>query len=208
MKQLWQKWKQHLEEDCVDEVEELIWDCIKAGFLSDEEIAEECEMYIEEEYFEEEDEIEQKEWEQIVGEFRKEWEMNISEFINSQHNYQNLETAFLEMETRGIVTAHYAGFTDDDGFDEVNEEATERHENGETLIGCCFYTRQDLEHTFHDHPQKLYLCFGNYFDRLTIEEVGTMIIEELEKVSFTTEWNGSGDKKIAITNLYWDKVYR
>uniref|UniRef100_UPI004056FABF DUF6891 domain-containing protein n=1 Tax=Agathobacter sp. TaxID=2021311 RepID=UPI004056FABF len=225
-KQLWKKWKKRLDEDCADEVEELILDYVKAGFLSDEEIAEECEMYIEEEYPEDAEEIETDILEQIIGAFRKEWEgklnaevsfgqtesslesaNDVSSNIKPQQNYQKLAAAFLGMEARGVVTAHYAGFADYDGFDKVNEEAAKRHENGETVIGCCFYTQQDLEHVFNGHPTKLYFCFGSYFDHPTIEEVGKVIVEELEKVGFTTEWNGSGDEKIAITNLHWDKTY-
>ena len=43
-------WKNKLDECCADEVEELIINSIKAGFLSNEEIEEECKFYIEEDY--------------------------------------------------------------------------------------------------------------------------------------------------------------
>lgn len=44
------EWKSKIDECCADELEEMIIDYIKAGFLSNDEILERCEEYIEDYY--------------------------------------------------------------------------------------------------------------------------------------------------------------
>lgn len=68
---------------------------------------------------------------------------------------------------RGIVTLHYAGYTQSDGFEDCNELAAKLHEKGEKVIDCCFYTEQDLGHILHEESNLLYLSFGNYFEKPT-----------------------------------------
>lgn len=53
----------------------------------------------------------------------------------------------------------------------------------------------------------LYLSFGNCFDKPTAEEVGQMIVEELETTGFRVQWDGTSEKKIAIEDFKWDKYY-
>lgn len=194
-------WKDKLDECCADEVEEMIINSIKAGFLSNKEIEEECELYIEEEYPDDMENIADIDFYNIITTLRDEFQNT-----GTQENFLKLDLAFNNMEQRGIVTEHCAGYTLSDGIDDCNEEATERMGEGETIIGYCFYTMQDLEHLFDDSTT-LYFCFGNYSDKVSATEIGQIIVNELEKVGFSTKWEGSADKRVAILDMVWDKQY-
>ena len=107
----------------------------------------------------------------------------------------------------GIVALHYAGYTQSDGFEDCNEEAMWLHEKGEKVVGCCFYTEQDLEHILHEDTTLLYISFGNYFEKPTAEEVGQIIVDELKANGFCIQWDKTAETKIAIKNFKWDKYY-
>ena len=195
-------WKELLEENCVEELKELIQDDIQAGFLSNEEIQEDCIFYLEYNYPDDVEKVSKEDFFEIVLEYRSRFQN-----VGTQENYKKLDLAFDNMEKRGIVTEHFAGFTMEDGYDIVNEEIEERYKNGEKIIGCCFYITQDLMHVIHEDTTSFMFTFGNCFDKPTAEDVGKVIVEEFEKVGFVVEWNGSADKKIAILDFKWDKRY-
>ena len=196
------EWKHKLDECCANELEEMIIDYIKAGFLSDEEIIEDCEEYIEEEYPDDSENISTEDFCEIMKALRSEYQNT-----GNQENFLRLDSAFKKLEEQGIVSLHCAGYTQSDGFDDCNEIAAERHGNGEKIIGCCFYTMQDLERILHEERALLYFSYGNYFDKPTAVEVGQKIAEELGAAGFSVQWDGSADSKIAIKDMKWDKYY-
>lgn len=118
-----------------------------------------------------------------------------------------MASAFQKLNEQGIVALHCAGYVQSDGFDDCNEIAADMDEGGETVIGCCFYTLQDLEHVLKEDTTKLCISFGNYFDKPTAVEIGKMIVRELEAAGFVTEWKQSADEKIAVRDMVWDKVF-
>lgn len=192
----------NIDEMLAEELEERIIDNIKAGFLSNDEILKECEEYIEEAYPEESTNISSDELLEAIV-----WYRNKFQNTGDQENFLKLDLAFKNLDKQGIVSLHCAGYVQADGFDDCNEIAAERHKNGEKVIGCCFYTMQDLEHILHEESTLLYFSFGNYFDKPTAEEIGQIIVKEFEAVGFSTQWTQSADTKIAIKDLTWDKQY-
>lgn len=196
------EWKNKIDECCANELEEMIIDEIKAGFSSDDDISEECEEYIEENYPEDSENITSEELAEIIEEYRSEYENT-----GDQENFLKLDSVFRKLDEQGIVSLHCSGYVQQDGFDDCNEIASERHENGEKVIGCCFYTMQDLEPVLHEESSRLYLSFGNYFKNPTAVEVGEMIVKELEAAGFSVEWKKSADVKIALEGIVWDKQY-
>ena len=190
------EWKDRIDEMCAYELEEQIIYSIKIGFLSNEEIQEECEEYIEN--YDDVGKISSEEFLEIVMKFRKEFQ-NVGE----QENFLKLDLAFKNMEKQGIVALHEDCAC---GFEDCTEIAAKRYENGEKVIGCCFYTSQDVERIL-DGNRLFYFSFGNCFEEPTTEEVGQIIVEELEKVGFVVQWNQSADTKIAIVDFVWDKKY-
>lgn len=197
------EWKNKIaDECCADELEEMIIDNIKAGFLSNDEILEDCMEYIEEDYPDECDNITEDDFLEIIEMLRKEFQNT-----GNQENFLKLDLAFTSLMNQGIVALHYAGYTQSDGFEECNEVATELHEKGEKVVGCCFYTEQDLGHILHGDSTLLYFSFGNYFETPIAEEVGQIIVDELKTAGFCVQWDGTAETKIGIKNFKWDKYY-
>lgn len=197
------EWKNKIEDECcADELEEMIIDHIKASFLSNDEILEDCMECIEEDYPDECDNITEDDFLEIIEMLRKEFQNT-----GNQENFLKLDLAFTSLMKQGIVALHYAGYTQSDGFEECNEVATELHEKGEKVVGCCFYTEQDLGHILHGDSTLLYFSFGNYFETPTAEEVGQIIVDELKTAGFCVQWDGTAETKIGIKNFKWDKYY-
>lgn len=195
-------WRKNIDEMLVEELEEQIMDYIKAGFLSNDEISKICREYIEEEYPEEVEKLTRVELCEVVVMYR-----NKLQNTGNQGNFLKLDAAFSNLNKQGIISLHCAGYVQTDGFDDCNELAVERHKNGEKVIGCCFYTMQDLEHILHGEDNSLYFSFGNYFDEPTAVDIGQIIVKEFEKVGFATYWTQTADTRIAIKSLTWDKQY-
>lgn len=196
------EWKNKVSRDCADELEGMIIDYVMAGFLSDREILEECADYVADFYPEDEESLSDEEYLKIIADLRSEYGNK-----GSEENFEKLDLAFKNLEKRGVTAMHYAGYIQDDGFADCNEVSAEKHARGERVIGCCFYTEQDLGHILHGDSDLLYLSFGNHFDSPTAREVGRVIKEELEKAGFSVKWEGDPDTKIAIENMKWDKHY-
>ncbi len=185
-----------------DELEEQIILNVRAGFLSNDKIAEECMEYILEDYPEVKAHISAGELQEVVKGYRGEYGN-----AGKQENYLKLASAFQKLNEQGIVALHCAGYVQTDGFDDCNEIAADMEENGERVMGCCFYTLQDLEHVLNEDTAKLRISFGNYSEKPTAVEIGKMIVKELEEAGFVAEWKQSADEKIAIRDMVWDKVF-
>ncbi len=197
------EWKSKIEDECcADELEEMIINYIRAGFWSNDKILMECEQYIEDFYSDEWDNITKDGLLEIIEALREEFQNT-----GNQENFLKLKSAFHSLMKHGIVALHYAGYTQSDGFDDCNEVASWLHEKGEKVVGCSFYTEQDLERILHDDSDLLYVSFGNYFEKPTAEEVGQIIVEELQSVGFCIQWDGNAETKIAIKGFRWDKYY-
>lgn len=197
------EWKNKIEDACcADELEEMIIDYIKAGFLSNDEILEYCMEYIEEDYPDECDNITEDDFLEIIEMLRKKFQN-----AGNQENFLKLDLAFTSLMKQGIVALHYVGYTQSEGFEDCNEVATELHEKGEKVVGCCFYTEQDLGHILHGDSTLLCFSFGNYFKTPTAKEVGQIIVDELKTVGFCVQWDGNTETKIGIKNFKWDKYY-
>lgn len=196
------EWKNKMDECCADELEEMIIDNIKAGFLSDDEILEGCKEHIEDDYPEDSEAITNDEILVIIKALRNELQNS-----GSQEIFLKLDGAFNNLMKHGIVALHYSGYTQSDGFEDCNEIAAERYNKGEKVIGCCFYTVQDLEHILHEESTLLHFSFGNYYDKPTAEEVGQLIVESLELAGFCVQWDKTSKTKIAIKDFKWDKYY-
>ncbi len=180
------EWKSKIKNKCcADELEEMIINYIKAGFLSNDSILKECEYYIKDFYHNECDNITKDDLIEIIEAFCKEFQNT-----GNQENFLKLDFAFHSLMKYGIVALHYAGYTQSDGFTDCNEVANWLEEKGENIVGCCFYTQQDLERILReDNTALLYISFGNYFDKPTVEEIGQIIVNELNAIGFCIQWD-------------------
>lgn len=190
------------DECCAEELEEMVIGYIKAGFMSNDEISEDCVEYIEDNYPDECDNITEADLLEIIEPLRREFQNT-----GKQENFLKLESAFKSMRKHGIVALHYAGYTQSEGFEDCNEAASELHKNGERVVGCCFYTQQDLEYILNGYGGVLRFSYGNYFEKPTAGEIGKIIAEELRSAGFNVQWDGSSQSKIEIKDIKWDKHY-
>ncbi len=197
------EWKSKIEDGCcADELEEMIINYIQAGFWSNNKILKECEQYIEDFYPDECNNVTKDDLLEIIEALCKEFQNT-----GNQENFLKLDLAFCSLRKHGIVALHYAGYTQSDGFSDCNEVAAWLDEKGEKVVGCCFYTEQDLEHILHKDSALFYFSFGNYFEKPTAEEVGQIIVNELKNAGLCVQWDGTAETKIAIKNFEWDKYY-
>lgn len=124
-----------------------------------------------------------------------------------QKNYLCLDSAFKWLNDKNIIALHNAGEIMDEGFDNANEKAAEKVSRGKEIVGCCFYCENDIESMYINENNTLYLAFGNYYDSPNAVEVGKIICAALSEVGLHVEWNQTAEKKIAVTNFVWDKIY-
>ena len=196
-------WKDGIDGNCASETEEMIVNNVRAGFLSNKEILDDCMDDIRESYPEEKDKITSDVLAGVIAGCREKYKGD-----GRQENFLKLKLAFENIRRHGIITQHCAGYILSDGCDDCNELAYMLMDNGVEVTGYCFYTMQDVERLIRfGTGSPLYLAFGNYPDDVTPEEIGQIIVKELESAGFSTEWNNSADTRIAIENMVWDKEY-
>jgi hypothetical protein len=116
-----------------------------------------------------------------------------------------LDKVFDALNKRGIIALQCAGYTQSDGYDDVQQEYEERP-GREKLIGYCYYHGQDLERAVHG--KGLYLAFGPMDPDKEESEgprVGAMIVDQLKSAGFTVEWDGTFSDRIYIPRVDWKR---
>lgn len=185
---------------------ESIYNQIRMGFLSIEEIKENIIEEIEDNEFEEEM---SKEWAYKI--IREEYEMLVTESKNWKKptDTEKLIKAFNELCKTNIIALHNAGYTTSDGEGEVAEVETELIERGKKPDGYCFYHEQDLARAIVPENPSLMIAFQkiNNSDDKTTVEIGKRVVEILKKNGFQINWNQSATTKIEIPNFSWKKLY-
>ncbi len=116
-----------------------------------------------------------------------------------------LDSAFEALEKRNILCLQNAGYEMSDGHQEAFE--TLSGQPGHRYIGYCFYHGQDLERAVDGGG--LMVAFdhvdGEHPDKIT---VGRALKEELERVGFKIEWDGTAGQRINIPHIDWKRRYR
>jgi hypothetical protein len=116
-----------------------------------------------------------------------------------------LDGVFAALNARGIIALQNAGYTQTNGHDVVGRIYAERSDRG-TIIGYCFYHRQDVEHAVRGWG--LYLSFGpmdSQKDETEGPRIGAMIVDELTRAGFAVTWNGTFDERIFIPAIDWKR---
>lgn len=116
-----------------------------------------------------------------------------------------LNRVFGALNQNGIVALQYAGYTQSDGYQDV-QEAFRQHANRTSVFGYCFYHAQDLEAALRG--EGLYLAFGP-IDPSNEEQdgsrVGALVMEQLTKHGLTASWSGAFSQRIHIPVLDWKR---
>ena len=185
---------------------ESIFNQVRMGFLSIDEIKENIIEEIEDNEFD--DEISEA-WafEKIDEEYQKLLEE--SKHWKTPTDTEKLIKAFDELADENIIALHNAGYTTSDGEYEVVEVERELQENEVISDGYCFYHEQDLARAIDIENPGLYIAFQNVDntdDAVTIE-VGKRVAEVLINNDFKIKWDGSARSKIEIPGFRWQKIF-
>jgi len=114
-----------------------------------------------------------------------------------------LDSAFDDLNARGIVAGQALGFTTQEGWARIVELGSQRPS---TPRGGVFYHRQDLERALVD-GQGLMLAFGGWLDgnEESAREVGRELMHVLGHHGVAASWNGSEQTRIALAPFRWEK---
>ena len=185
---------------------ESLYNQLRMGFLSIEEIRENIIEEIEDNEFE--NEI-SKEWAFKIIE--EEYKILIEESKDWKRptDTEKLVKAFNELCEINIIALHNAGYTTSDGEYEVVEVERELRNNDKMSDGYCFYHEQDLARAIVPENPSLMLAFqkiDNSDDKTTIE-IGRKIVEVLKRNEFKINWDETATRKIEIVDFAWKKLY-
>lgn len=115
-----------------------------------------------------------------------------------------LDRAFVALRTAGILAIHNAGMTPSEGIDEMSEQYYAAGGEESSIVGYCFYDRQDMEYALEQRT--LGLAYGAIDgDAERGVEVGTRVREALESAGLQVAWSGSIDDKLDITEFDWQR---
>jgi hypothetical protein len=119
-----------------------------------------------------------------------------------------IDAAFAALNHAGIVAMQNAGYTMSDGWEDCNEEATQRGEAGDRPRGATFYHGQDLERGVKN--EGLMLVYGAYedddkkHDQASIA-IAREVVATLARYGVKTKWNGKVEKRVEISAFEWQK---
>jgi hypothetical protein len=116
-----------------------------------------------------------------------------------------LDRAFETLQSRGLLTQHTAGMTQEDGLElaeALYEEAGGR-ESG--IAGYCFYTLQDMKDAMEGTPG-LWLAFGDFSgDGRRGEAVGRQVRAVMEEHGLHVSWDGSVKSRLLLSGFGWQR---
>jgi hypothetical protein len=185
---------------------ESIFNQVRMGFLSIDEIKENIIEEIEDNEFD--DEI-SEEWafEKIDEEYQK--LLLESKQWKTPTDTEKLIKAFDELCDQNIIALHNAGYTTRDGEYEVVEVERELQENEVVSDGYCFYHEQDLARAISIEDSGLYITFQKVdnSDEETTLAVGKKVAEVLKNNGFEVKWNECARTKIKIPGFRWQKIF-
>lgn len=111
-----------------------------------------------------------------------------------------LTSAFIEMNTQGLIALENAGYTQSDGWDDLRELY---FENGKTAKGGVFYHRQDLERGILGLG--LNIRFGGFGKDTDDLEIGRKAVEILKKHGFKPIWDEDPNRVIDLPPFEWQR---
>jgi hypothetical protein len=115
-----------------------------------------------------------------------------------------LDQVFETLERQGILALQNAGYTQDNGLDDVTQFYHEAGGEQSDIAGYCFYHGQDLERVMEDGD--LHLTFGDILgdDEKGIS-IGSRIKHALQAAGFTVVWDGSIKTRLLVKGVKWQR---
>lgn len=189
------------DEEIAEDIDLFVKNMVKSGFFSEEDMLVGLRNYVEYNYEDYTSKLKSKQLPSLLSLYNEIYS-NKSEPVN----FRKLDAAFNQLAQNGFVAQHAIGNTDDEGFEECKDEAIERMDKGEDMVGCCFYTLQALFDMFENESNQLLLSYGNFHDSPDAVEVGNCICTQLKEAGLEVIWNKDVNTKIAVC-IEWDNKY-
>jgi hypothetical protein len=115
-----------------------------------------------------------------------------------------LRAAFAALNAMGIVALENAGYTQSDGWDDVNEAAGKLADAGKRPRAGVFYHGQDVARG--KRGEGLWLTFGSYAEQDADADsiaVGHIIVDVLKSHGFRPKWDGKHFTRIHTGRFEW-----
>ncbi len=183
-----------------EEAAEQIYKDVRFGFDTLEEI---LEGIVEMLYNEEID----KNW--IEQEIKEQSDLLIKESQNwkKPNDFTKLKEAFDELNSNGIIALNKAGYTKQDGYEDVGKVKEELKKHDVLPRGFCFYHTQDLERAILPEIGNLYLAFDSINEEdVEAIKIGKEIVRSLEQKGFSIVWEETVNTRILIEPISWQKL--
>ena len=122
------------------------------------------------------------------------------------NDFDRLANAFDELCEHRIIALHRAGYTNEDGIEEVTEAFKALAERGISPKGYVFYHTGHLEKAVDEKRRRLDLVFGAAGRAESqLREVGNLITLTLQRYDLDARWGGDPGENIRIHNVDWEK---
>ncbi|MBB6273909.1 bifunctional non-homologous end joining protein LigD [Pedobacter cryoconitis] len=108
-----------------------------------------------------------------------------------------LDVVFNELKNTGLIALQDAGATQSDGFEDCAEEF-HKHKDQQSIVGFCFYTRQDINRAKRTSELPLAVWGAPEGKAKDTERVAGIVVEAFKKAGVHTGWNGSGSMRPSI----------
>ncbi len=116
-----------------------------------------------------------------------------------------IDAAFAELPTHNIIGLQNAGYTQSDGWEDLEDAAVKLRARGGVAIGGCFYHFQDLERAVRD--QGLMIGFGGFVERgiraAADRDIAQTVLAVLQRHGVPASWSGDVKERIQIAPFTW-----
>ena len=122
------------------------------------------------------------------------------------NDFDRLANAFDELCEHRIIALHRAGYSTEDGIEEVTEAFKALAERGINPKGYVFYHTGHLERAIDEKRRRLDLVFGAAGRAESqLREVGNLITLTLQRYDLDARWTGSAGDNVEIHHIDWEK---
>ena len=109
-----------------------------------------------------------------------------------------LDVLFDRLNKVGIVAEQDCGTTQDDAYSDCAEIFRDRIENGNRLVGICFYTFQDLNRAKRSAQLNLGIWGADSGGADETIEIGNKLKDAAKSLNLPLHWNGKADTRPMI----------
>jgi bifunctional non-homologous end joining protein LigD len=108
-----------------------------------------------------------------------------------------IDQVFKSLKSKGLIARQNAGYTQSDGFSDCSEEY-HAHPARSTVLGFCFYTRQDLNRAKSSSVLPLAFWGAPDGQEEQMVAVGKLIVDTFTEAKIDVQWSGDGSSRPSL----------